>query len=166
MIFQSHSKGLRLVVVAGRKEVDKSAGIAVVINHPQREIRFDTWRYETEDEDEIVFLKRHRLFSEVAGAPGKFWVFVQPRNLQAELDAKEAEIAKYKEKFGELEPTPAPSSSPAQAEAAPAAPAPQASTEPPAPESSGNLNTPEGSSPKKSRPKSQKNIQPTTPVTP
>jgi hypothetical protein len=165
MIFQSHSKGLRLVVIAGRKEVDKSAGIPVVVNHPQKEIRFDTWRYETDDEDEIVWLKRHRLFSEVASAPGKFWVFVQPRNFQAELESKEAELAKYKEKFGEIEPA-APSSPSVQTEAAPAAPVSQASQEPAAPKAPFcDSCASKGVSHKKDCPKNPKNIQSTTPVT-
>lgn len=152
-------------MIAGRKEVDKSAGIPIVVNHPQKEIRFDTWRYETEDEEEIVWLKRHRLFSEVASAPGKFWVFVQPRNLQAELDAKDAELAKFKEKFGELEPAPTPSS-PATPEPAPVAPAPQASpaapvAKPPFCDSCDS----KGTAHKKDCPKNPKNIQSTNPVT-
>lgn len=104
MIFQAHAKGLRLVVQAGRKEVDKSAGIPVMVDHPQKEIRFSNWRYETEDPAEIEWLKRHRMFSEVPSLPGRFWEFIappDPTKIIAEKDARiaelEAELASKKE---------------------------------------------------------------------
>lgn len=99
MIFQSFNKGLRLVLEAGRKEVDKSTGTPVLIQHPQREIHFKNWRYETDKEDEIAFLKRHDRFSEVTGLPDTFWVFIPPRDYAAELALKDAQIEHLKQEL-------------------------------------------------------------------
>ena len=151
-------------MVAGRKEIDKSAGIPVVINHPQKMVTWQDWRYETEDPEIIEWLKRHAMFSEIAGRPGTFWVFIKPRNLQAELDAKEAENAELRKKLGEpapSSPSPEPVAPPLQASEVPAAPAPEApAAKPPMCDS---CDTKSVSQHKKNCPKNPKNI-PTNPV--
>lgn len=101
MKFQAHAKNLRLIQKAGYQEVDSSAGIPVIVNHPQIAIHFTSYFYETENEDEIVWLKRHKMFSETPSNPGHFWAFVPPRNLEAELAAEKARTAELEAKLAE-----------------------------------------------------------------
>jgi len=101
MKFQAHAKNLRLIQRAGYSEVDNSAGIPIIKQNPQVAIHFSNWFYETEDEDEIVWLKRHKMFSETPGNPSSFWVFVPPRNLEAELAAEKARTAELEAKLAE-----------------------------------------------------------------
>lgn len=101
MKFQAHAKNLRLIQKAGYPEVDNSAGIPVIVQHQQIAIHFTNYFYETEDEDEIVWLKRHRMFSETPSAPGHFWVYVAPRNMEAELEAEKARVAELEAQLAE-----------------------------------------------------------------
>jgi hypothetical protein len=101
MIFQSFNKGLRLVVDAGRKEVDKSTGTPVLVIHPNREIHFKMWRYDTstnqtklgEEAENEFLMKKCSRFSTVPGLPDTLWVFIPPRDYAAEIKAKDARIA-------------------------------------------------------------------------
>lgn len=101
MKFQAHAKNLRLIQKAGYQEVDSSAGIPVIVNHPQIAIHFTSYFYETENEDEIVWLKRHRMFSETGNAPGHFWEYVAPRNVEAELAAEKVRVAELEAQLAE-----------------------------------------------------------------
>lgn len=99
MKFQAHAKNLRLLVKAGYQDIDKSGGIPIVVNHQQVAIHFSNYFYETEDEDEIVWLKRHRMFSETPNAPSTFWEYIPPRNIEAELAAEKARVAELEAKL-------------------------------------------------------------------
>ena len=99
MKFQAHAKNLRLIQKAGHSRIDDSAGIKIVVQEPQVAVNFSNYFYETENEDEIVWLKRHRMFSETPGNPSSFWVFIPPRNVEAELEAEKARVAELEAKL-------------------------------------------------------------------
>lgn len=92
----SYNKNLRLIKDTPR-QIIYPTGLAEVI--PGSWIQFQGGMFETEDEAEIAWLQKHRLFGQQVGVPGSFWVYVQPRNLEEELAQKDAELAELKEKL-------------------------------------------------------------------
>lgn len=100
MRFMSYNKNLRLIKDTPR-QIIYPTGLAETI--PGSWIQFQGGMFETEDETEIAWLKKHRLFGKEVGLPGAFWVYVPPRDLEAELAAKDVAMAELQKRFEELE---------------------------------------------------------------
>lgn len=101
MRFMSYNKGLSLIVETPRRVVYPN-GLFEDIRG--KHITFKGGMFETEDPEEIEFLtKKCRLFNQTPGVPGAYWEYVPPRNLEAELAAKDAENEALKQQLAELE---------------------------------------------------------------
>ncbi len=131
MKFQSSNKKLRLIVKAGYREVQNG----YPIDHPQVDIWFQNHFYETDDEKEIEWLKKHKMFSAEQFLPEAFWVHVPPVDKDALLASKDREIEELKAQLASKSSEPAsaaaPSSEKSEGDKAPANQ--QASTEPATP---------------------------------
>lgn len=67
-------------------------------SHPGEYIQFVKHKFETEDEEKIAWLMKHKKsFSEEKGFPNKFWVWTPPVDKDALLREKMEYIAKLEE---------------------------------------------------------------------
>lgn len=95
MIFESFSKNLCLCVKHPWIENGASGQPPTV--HPGEYIKFTKHKFETEDEKEIKWLKKHKSFSEDPGLPNKFWPWTPPVDKDALIRENKAYIAQLEE---------------------------------------------------------------------
>ena len=98
MRFRAFNKNLRLFVKAPSREHFPDGTWS---DHLEETIQFKNGVFETEDDKQIEWLKKHKLFSEINGIEGMFWVYTDIADVhRAELDAlakqKDDEIAALK----------------------------------------------------------------------
>lgn len=124
MIFESFSKNLNLCVSHPWIENGPSGQPPTV--HPGVYIQFKKHKYETEDEKEIEWLQKHKMFSSDTGLPNKFWHWTPPVDKDALIRENKMYIAQLEEENRALrekaEAKAAKSASSSKAPAAPVAP--------------------------------------------
>lgn len=99
MKFKAYNRGLMLCVKTPWREVQNG----LPIDHPGEFLKWVNRVYETENETEIEWLKKHKLFSPEADRPGMFWVFVDPVDIhKAELAKKDEEIARLQAQLTDM----------------------------------------------------------------
>lgn len=98
MKFKAFNKNLRLIVKHPWREVQNG----YPIDHLEESIQFRNGWFDTEDEKQIEFLKKHRLFSGQADVESRFWIHVDPIDtFAAKLSEKDREIEELKNELKE-----------------------------------------------------------------
>lgn len=96
----SYNKGLSIILETPRRIAYPNGLFDDV---PGKHAIFRGGMYETEDQDEIALLMKHKLFNAKPGVPGAFWEYVPPRDVEAELAQKTAEAEDLRKQLAELQ---------------------------------------------------------------